>query len=436
MLANLCSDRLSSRLPFYYGYVMIPVAMMMQVCTSPGQTFAISAFTSAIRDTLELSDSRLSFAYMLGTFLAAFPLSLIGPLADRWGLRVVSVFVATALSLTCWFASHINGFSTLLLAFFLLRFLGQGSLSLLSGHSISMWFRTRIGRVSAAMSVGSAIAFAWVPEWIHLSIESRGWRSTYVAIAAIIAAVILPMLFLLFRNKPEDINQQVDGLRNEDGSSSVKVASSAAIEPGVVETVISEPAITLSDAIRQRSFYILAVINSLWALAGTGVVFYLFTLCEDRGLAANVSTDLFKTLGLSMLAAQLTGGILADKFPLHRLLGAGTFMLATGMALAAVGDTALKMHGFAAFFGAGQGTVLAVGSVIWVRYYGRLHLGSIRGTVWSFTVAGSGCGPFVMGVARDHFGSFDHAIELFMLAMCSLAVAAWWATPPMQEPVQ
>ena len=72
MIANALSDRLAARLPFFYGYVMIPVAMMIQIGTSPGQTFAISAFTPEIRRSLELSDSRLSLAYILGTFLAAF----------------------------------------------------------------------------------------------------------------------------------------------------------------------------------------------------------------------------------------------------------------------------------------------------------------------------------------------------------------------------
>ncbi len=91
MLTNALSDRLAARLPFYYGYVMIPIAMMIQICTCPGQTFAISAFTPRIRESLELSDSRLSLAYMLGTVLAALPLSLMGPLSDRMGLRLLTV---------------------------------------------------------------------------------------------------------------------------------------------------------------------------------------------------------------------------------------------------------------------------------------------------------------------------------------------------------
>jgi MFS family permease len=416
---NFFSDRLAARLPFFYGYVMMPVAMMIQVCTSPGQTFAISAFTPAIRESLRLSDSKLSLAYMMGTVLAALPLSLVGPMSDRWGLRATTLVATVALSLTCLLASQVSGFLTLFLAFFALRFLGQGSLTLLSGNAISMWFRTKIGRVSAAMSFGTAITFAFVPEWIHESIESYGWRQTYQAMAVVVAVLMLPLLVLLFRNRPEDVGQSVDGAR----------APSDRADSATDPTGLADQSLTLRQAMRGRSFYILAVATSMWAMVGTGVVFYLFTLCDDRGFHSDVPADLFKTFGLTMLAAQLAGGVLADFWPLSRLLGIGTVMLALGTGMLLSSSVAM-LHGFAVLFGGGQGLLIAVGAVVWVRYYGRLHLGSIRGTVWSLTVAGSGCGPLIMGVVRDHHGNFEAAIIAFFTILSALAVIAWWATPP------
>lgn len=106
VLGNSVSDRLAARLPFYYGYVMIPVAMMIQISTSPGQTFAIAAFIPEIRQSLNLSDSQMSLAYMLGTFLAAFPLSTIGPLADRLGLRRLTILAVIALAAACCLAAR------------------------------------------------------------------------------------------------------------------------------------------------------------------------------------------------------------------------------------------------------------------------------------------------------------------------------------------
>ena len=106
------------------------------------------------------------------------------------------------LSAACYFASTVTNFYSLLAAFFLLRFLGQGSLSLLSANTISMWFRNRIGRVSAAMSIGTAIAFAWIPEWLHGWITVIGWRETFEWLAMIVAATMLPIVLFLFCNRP------------------------------------------------------------------------------------------------------------------------------------------------------------------------------------------------------------------------------------------
>lgn len=236
---------------------------------------------------------------------------------------------------------------------------------------------------------------------------------------------MLPLIWLLFRDRPEEVGQHVDGIDPQTRSS---VSADDARED------VPAREFTFRQALRQRSFYILAATNCFWAMAGTGIVFYVFTLCQDRGLPPHVAPDLFKTLGLSMLVMQLLGGVLADLVALNRLLGVGSTALAVALWFAWTGETQRDIHLFAGLFGAGQGLLLAVGSAVWVRYYGRGELGAIRGTAWSLTVAGSGCGPLVMGVIRDHTGSFDAAIGFFLLGMGTLAVSAWWATPPLVKP--
>ncbi|MFK8113592.1 MAG: MFS transporter [Rubripirellula sp.] len=411
-------SQFASRLPFFYGFVMMPVAMMLQIGTSSGQSFAIAAFTPALRESLQMSDSRLSFAYMLGTFLAAFPLFLVGPASDRFGLKPVTLVAVIALSCVCILAAHVNGFGTLLLVFFLLRFLGQGSLTLLSSNAIAMWFRSRIGRVSAVMSIGTALAFAWIPGWISDAIDQFGWRQTYEWIGILTAVCLVPIVSLFFINRPEDIDQQVDGFSSQPNDQTKEQNSP------------QPDSFTLPEALRTRSFYILATTSAVWAMAGTAVVFYLYVICQDRGFSRQVGSDLFKTFGLSMLVAQLLGGVLGDFLPLNRLLGIGTVALCAGLGLICMGQSVTAFHGFAALFGGGQGLLVAVGAVVWVRYYGRAHLGSIRGTMWCCTVAGSGCGPLLMGVSRDQTGDFHTAILAFFVLLGVLSVTAWWATPP------
>lgn len=404
----------------FYGYVMLPLALLLQIGSSPGQTFAVAAFTPSLLSALELTESQLGLAYMLGTVCAAIPLAWIGPATDRVGLKSVACVVVLGLSAACLFASTVTNFVQLLGAFFLLRFLGQGAMTLLATNTKAMWFRARLGRVAAALSVGSALTFAWVPDWLSSAIEAYGWRATYQGIGVFLVVLILPAIMLLYRNRPEDVGQSVDGL---------SVEPAATNNNGQPESEPEEPlAVTLASAIRTRSYAILGLSNIFWAMAGTGVLFYLLTLCEDRGL--DDAKLLFKILGLSMLAAQLSGGILADFCNLNRLFGTGVCLIAAALTWLAFDPSLFGIRGFAALFGAGQGLLISVTSVVMLRFYGREYLGSIRGTIWCGTVAGSGCGPLIMGVFKDNTGSYDGAILCFAAAMLPLAVAAWFIRPP------
>ena len=413
---NIVSDRIAARLPVFYGYLMVPLAMLLQIGSSPGQTFAVSAFTPSLLQSLELTQSRLGLAYMLGTLCAAIPLSLVGPASDRFGLKSVSLLVVCALSGACFFASTVTSFAELFWAFFLLRFLGQGSMSLLASNTTAMWFRTRLGRVSAALSIGSAIAFAWLPDWLSSAIDAIGWRPTYRWVGYLLIAVVVPSLGLLYRNRPEDLGQRVDGIRE----SSDQASSGAE----------SHSSVRLPDAFKTFTYHIVGLSNIVWAMSGTGVLFYLFTLCDDRGMTADDAKSLFKILGLSMLAAQLVGGVLADFFRLNRLFGSGTMLIASGLAWLALDQSLVGARMFAALFGAGQGLLISVVGVVMVRFYGRKYLGTIRGAIWCGTVAGSGCGPLIMGAFRDAQGSYDSALLCFASAMLPLALAGWFIHPP------
>lgn len=403
------------------------MAMLLQIGSSPGQTFAISAFTPALLDSLNLTQSRLGLAYMLGTLFAAFPLWIVGRSTDRIGLKPVACVVVVGLAGACVFASSVSSFTGLLAAFFLLRFLGQGSMSLLSNNTTAMWFRHRIGRVSAFISIGSAVAFGWVPDWLSTSIEAIGWRSTYRWIAVLLVGCLLPVLLLLYRNRPEDVGQSVDGVRLSPPDSSAPESSAERSSKAGTDEIAG---VELGTALRSFSYYIIGFSNIVWAMAGTGVLFYLFKLCSERGLSEDDARLLFKILGMSMLAAQLFGGVLSDFLKLHRLFGLGTALVAISLVWLWVDPSLLGARLFATLFGAGQGMLISVTGVVMVRFYGRRHLGSIRGTIWCGTVAGSGCGPLIMGTLMDRVGSYDPAIAAFALAMTPLSIAAWWIRPP------
>ena len=411
-------DPIVASVPFFYGWVMLPIAIAGHIATSPGQTYGISVFNDSFRQELGLSRTALTGAYMLGTLLAAFPVAYVGACMDRYGIRRAMSAVVVLFGATCVATSQVRGLLTLFLAFFMLRMLGQGALSLLSSNTVAMWFHARLGTASGLMSLGTAVAFAAVPATNLYLIDRFGWRFTYALLGIAVWVVMLPLMAVFFRNRPEDIGQVPDGVR-------VRAATESELHRGDLDCDL-----TLRQALRSRAYWILLCMHIVWALVSTAIVFSIVDLFADHGLSKGEVAMFFTYFACSMAAAQFGGGLLADRYPLHFLL----FVAQSGMTLSVAYltrlDSAQSAIAFAVALGASQGLFIVLGQTVWARYYGRAHLGRIRGTAWTASVAGSSLGPFALGVTKDLCGAYTPAIWLFVAMYGILSVTALFATPP------
>ncbi len=410
-------DPLVARAPFYYGWLMLPLAMIAQIMTAPGQTVGISIFTASLTGTLGISETQLTGAYGLGTFLACLPLAAVGALMDRFGIRRTMTLVVLLLGGACLFMARVQGLVTLFAAFFLLRLLGQGALSLLAGNTPAMWFHRRLGTVTGLMNVGVVLAMGQIPLLIRPLIERFGWRGAYAALGIIVWAVMLPVLAVFFRNRPEDVGLLPDGERRESGE-----------RRGAAGNVVVHE-LNLHSAMRTRSFWIVTSVYVAWAMIGTGLVFNAQQIHTAAGLSATRADVALTGFFTIMAAAQLVGGLLADRLSPRWIVAAAVAAMASSTLLLVAAAPSWLLPAYL-IFGAGQGLLGSSGSTLAVRYFGRGHLGKIRGTIQTAAVAGSSVGPFIMGWCFDTFGGYEASLWLFLAILCLLMPAAALATPP------
>ncbi|MCB8943280.1 MAG: MFS transporter [Ardenticatenaceae bacterium] len=410
------NDPIARRLPFFYGWLMLPIAMIAMILTSPGQTYGVSVFNPSFRTELNLSHSLLTGAYMLGTLLASIPQAYIGALMDRWGIRRTMTAVTIIFGFACLFTSQVRNLPMLFFAFLFLRMFGQGALSLLAGNTLAMWFHDRLGRVSGIMNVGAAAAVGLVPGLILSLINGVGWRWAYAILGGIVWLILLPLLATLFRNRPEDVGQLPDGLRT------AKVESEIMRENG--------RSFTLPAAMRTRAYWITVALAVAYSMIITGITFNIIPLFESHGLTEAMATASFATMATALAITQIIGGYLADKVPLNWLAFISALGLTAGVYLLLPMQSMAQAHLFALCIGIGQGFLGAVQSTLWVRYYGRLHLGKIRGSIATAGVAASSLGPFVMGATFDLFGSYNTSLWIFIIFLLPLIIAAPFATQP------
>ena len=89
-------------------------------------------------------------------------------------------------------------------------------------------------------------------------------------------------------------------------------------------------------------------------------------------------------------------GVLADRLRLEGLLAVGMLALSAALGLLYVADQPLDVHLAGMMLGISQGLYFGAAQPLWARYFGRAHLGKIRGVLMTIIVALSSMGPLGM----------------------------------------
>lgn len=419
---------------FYYGWVILPLAMLAMVATSPGQTFGVSIFNEPMRQSLGLSYGQLAGAYTLGTLLGAIPIMYVGAMIDRYGLRKTMLAILTLFCLACVLTGIAQSWIMITAAFCLLRMLGPGALSLVSSSMLPFWFDRRLGLVEGLRSLGHAGSMAVVPAINLWLVNHLGWRGAYLLFGVAIWATLFPIYWLLFRNRPEDVGQRIDGRQASPEPRVADVATEAetATEDSLTARplAINDTDFSLSETLKTYSFWVASLGTASFGLVLTAMFFSMVPIFQERGLTERDAASSMMAFAISLAVMQLIGGVLADRMKSPPLLALGLAGCAAGMAMLAFANSAIMAIAALLVLGATLGLHSGAVQPLWARYFGRRHLGKIRGMLTTLNIAFSSVGPLIAGSVRDLSGSFDIALWLFIAIPCPLAILSWFATAP------
>jgi MFS family permease len=312
----------------------------------------------------------------------------------------------------------------LFVGFLLIRMLGQGSLSMLSQNTLAYWFNRKLGTMNAIRSQGMTLATAIIPTINFYLIGYFGWEHAFVILGLGVWALMLPCLAFLFRNKPEDIGQYPDGER----------ISKKDYEARRQVLAFNEPDYTLSEAMRTRSYWIMLASLALWAMMMTGLIFHGVALFDAHGLDEEYTALMTFAMSFPLVISQLGGGALADKISMNYLLSISMALFALSFGIFIFTYSAAMVVLFAVMLGVSQGLLTSLAGPYWVRYYGRLHLGKIQGSVTTVIVAASSLGSSVVGLCLDYFKNDMLVMILFVCLPLPLVFFGLLATkPPLPE---
>ncbi|MDB2583044.1 MFS transporter [Alphaproteobacteria bacterium] len=391
---------------YFYGWIIVAVANLGIFSSGPGQSHTFSVFVGPIGKDLDLSSTSIASAYGLATLIAAFMLPYMGKLIDKYGARKTLIIVSIILGFSCVFFGAASNFLMLTVGFGFLRFFGQGSLMLGCANLVSQWFDKKRGFAMSLMALGFGISMAIHPPLSQFLIDEYGWKFAWVFLGVSTWIIMVPTLYILAWNTPESVGLLPDGDKRAE---SIKDKN----EP--IE------GLDLTQALKEKSFYILSAMWFGMAMLVTTLHFYQVTILTSQGISTDFAANLFTVSAIAMVLFMPVVGKLFDNIPTNFVLTIGLIINCISLLSITYANNEYYAFFYAIFFGINNAISMTMFGYIWPRYFGRKHLGSIQGTGQMIGVIGASLGPLPVGFAIDYIG--DSLVTIRYLALYPLIIS-------------
>lgn len=414
------TSRIINATPFFYGWVVLTVATAGMVMMGPSQSFTVSLFIDSWVTDLGISRSTISLLYGVATLMASFSLPYSGRLVDRFGPRAMMLIVTLAMGVACASVSLVAGGATLLLSFFAIRFFGFGSMQLASTNMIAQWFMRRRGFAMGIAGQSLALGLLLFPALGEALLSNLGWRYSWVAMGLLVWAITLPLAWTFYRDRPEAYGILPDGDANQ--------AEADRRNP------VSEENWTLAEARRTSAFWLFTAALTIMTMVMAGLIFHQVSLFEMRGIDRATAVRAFSSIALFTALGNLIMGQLMDRYSARRLLMLSMLFLAGAIYLIQTMSGPWQAMAYAALVGMSGGSFRVIDSTIWPKYFGRRHLGAIKGVTMMGTLGGTAFGPYPLGLSLDYLGSYTPALTALAAAALLVGVVTLFVQRPQRNP--
>lgn len=291
--------RAKSPAGFFYGWVVVAVAACLGFLGTGFYSYSRGVFLPHLAE--EIGDGS-RFAIAMGFSVAGVTTALLAPfvgrILDRHSPRrvilagIVAVTVAYLL---------LAGAETLW-QYFLIVGLGMGigmaGMGGLAWHrSVISWFDHWRGRAIAIAVMGASLAGIMMPPLVTVLVAELGWRGGFVVFALVTGGTLLPLVYFLMKDRPEDIGEVRDGHRYAERHA---------------RDIVADPDDTRvwhwQEMIRAPAFWAIALIFGSMTCVYSAVMLHLFGHLLDIGVpAASAALVLSATALFSALGKPVVG---------------------------------------------------------------------------------------------------------------------------------
>jgi MFS family permease len=422
---TIASHHWASRLPFYYGWLIVGIAFVTMAIAVTART-AFSLLLPPLIGEFGWDRGLVAGAFSFGFFVSAALAPVFGRLMDRYGPRVIIGTGVCLMGLGLLTATAIEQPWQLYATLGVLVTVGAGLMTY-TAQSLFLphWFiRRRALAISIAFSGAGVGAIVLLP-WMETIIGRDGWRASCLAMGLLVLLVIGP-LTLFLRLRPGDI-----GLL-PDGASRAAHAEAGRPLANVVDPAWAAIEWTLARALRTRRFWWIALGYFCALFAWYAVQVHQTKYLIEIGFTPLVAAWSLGIVSVVAIPGQIALGGLSDRVGREWVWT----IACCGFAVCYAALIALEntpSYGLLYLMVISQGflgyAVTSVMGPIVAEIFEGPHYGTIFGAMTVALTGGGAVAPWAAGVIHDATGSYRLAWAL-AIACCVVSVAAIWIAAP------
>lgn len=381
-----------------------------------GTIYTYGVFFDALLKEFGWSRAVTSAAYSLSSFLYGVVSIVTGRLTDKLGPRVVGIVCSILFASGLLLMSRTNSIWQLFLFYGVLVGIGIGGFWAPILSPIARWFTARRGMMMGIVTSGIGIGTLVTVPLISRSIESLGWRWSYVIIGGAVLVLTLAASQFLKRD-PHQMGLEPYG------SGSVKQEKST-------RTSVN---FSFQEAIHHPQFWMFCGIYFTYGFYMCTVAVHIVTYAIGLDISAVNAANILAISGGLGIAGRIMVGSASDRLGVKPSIILSIALMACGLIWLLFSQDLWMFYLFAAVFGFGYGSLSALQAPAAAELFGLHNVGTLIGCFsFSYTLGGS-MGPVLAGYIFDRAGSYTTAWIICVIISITGLVLALLLRPVKKE---
>ena len=379
---------------FFYGYIIVLAALLMQtVISGPRTSFGV--FFKPLITEFGWTRALVSGAFSMSTIVQGLLGIAMGGLNDRLGPRVVMTTCGFLVGSGFMLLSLTNAAWQLYLFYVLMIGMGMGGVYVSLMSTVARWFIDRRGMMTGIVAAGAGIGGLIAPPIINWLIFKYEWRTSYLMLGGATLAIITLTAQCLKRDPAQiGLVPYGKGKGKEKGLDLITTGISA------------------KEAISTRQFWMSITMLFCYGFAIFTIMIHIVPHVTDLGISATTAANVLAVLGGGLLAGGIILGTVADRIG-NRQAFTICFVLISAAVLWLLSIKEVWMFYLcAAILGLGGGGGATLVSLLAADLFGMRSHGLILGIYSCGYTIGAAAGPLIAGYIFDASSNYQCAFLL------------------------